>query len=48
MDLRRTVEDVVDLLAERAHSKGLELACSIPGGPGRPTCAATRCVWARC
>src|SRR6187401_1178941 len=32
MDLRRTVEDVVDLLAERAHSKGLELACSIPSG----------------
>ncbi len=30
MDLRRTGEDVVDLLAERAHSKGLELACSIP------------------
>src|SRR6267142_107886 len=30
MDLRRTVEDVVDLLAERAHIKGLELACSIP------------------
>jgi len=30
MDLRRTLEDVVDLLAERAHSKGLELACSIP------------------
>jgi two-component system sensor histidine kinase/response regulator len=30
MDLRRTVEDVVDLLAERAHSKGLELACSVP------------------
>jgi PAS domain S-box-containing protein len=30
MDLRRTVEDVVDLLAERAHAKGLELACSIP------------------
>jgi len=30
MDLRRTVEDVVELLAERAHSKGLELACSIP------------------
>ena len=30
MDLRRTIEDVVDLLAERAHSKGLELACSIP------------------
>src|SRR6267378_4107243 len=30
MDLRRTVEDVVDLLAERAHVKGLELACSIP------------------
>ena len=29
MDLRRTTEDVVDLLAERAHSKGLELACSI-------------------
>ena len=30
MDVRRTIEDVVDLLAERAHSKGLELACSIP------------------
>jgi len=30
MDLRRTIEDVVDLLAERAHSKGLELACGIP------------------
>ena len=30
MDLRRTLEDVVDLLAERAQSKGLELACSIP------------------
>jgi two-component system sensor histidine kinase/response regulator len=30
MDLRRTIEDVVDLLAERAHEKGLELACSIP------------------
>ena len=30
MDLRRTIEDVVDLLAERAHAKGLELACSIP------------------
>src|SRR5256886_10541251 len=31
MDLRRTIEDVVELLAERAHVKGLELACSIPG-----------------
>jgi len=30
MDLRRTIEDVVDLLAERAHAKGLELACSLP------------------
>src|SRR6266404_4740667 len=30
MDLRRTMEDIVDLLAERAHVKGLELACSIP------------------
>jgi PAS domain S-box-containing protein len=30
MDLRRTLEDVVDLLAERAHAKGLELACSVP------------------
>src|SRR5947208_13418092 len=30
MDLRRSLEDVVDLLAERAHVKGLELACSIP------------------
>src|SRR5438270_762234 len=32
MDLRRTMEDIVDLLAERAHAKGLELACSIPPG----------------
>jgi two-component system sensor histidine kinase/response regulator len=32
MDLRRTIEDIVDLLAERAHAKGLELACSIPSG----------------
>jgi two-component system sensor histidine kinase/response regulator len=30
MDLRSTLEDVVDLLAERAQIKGLELACSIP------------------
>src|SRR5688500_14354830 len=30
MDLRRTIEDIVDLLAERAHVKGLELAASIP------------------
>jgi CheY-like chemotaxis protein/anti-sigma regulatory factor (Ser/Thr protein kinase) len=29
MDLRRTIEDIVELLAERAHAKGLELACSI-------------------
>jgi two-component system, sensor histidine kinase and response regulator len=32
MDLRRTLEDIVELLAERAHVKGLELACSIPAG----------------
>jgi len=31
MDVRRVMEDTVDLLAERAHSKGLELVCSIPG-----------------
>src|SRR3954469_7674264 len=30
MDLRRTIEDIVELLAERAHVKGLELACSLP------------------
>src|ERR1700694_2799539 len=30
LDLRRTIEDIVKLLAERAHVKGLELACSIP------------------
>jgi PAS domain S-box-containing protein len=35
MDLRRTIEDIVDLLAEHAHAKGLELACSIP--PDLPT-----------
>ena len=28
--LRDIVEDAVDILAERAHSKGLELICSIP------------------
>jgi two-component system sensor histidine kinase/response regulator len=28
-DLHQTVEDVVEMLAERAHSKGLELMCSI-------------------
>jgi CheY-like chemotaxis protein/HPt (histidine-containing phosphotransfer) domain-containing protein len=32
MDLRRTLEDIVELLAERAHVKGLDLACSIPPG----------------
>jgi PAS domain S-box-containing protein len=30
MDLRRTIEDIVELLAERAHAKGLELACRVP------------------
>ncbi len=30
LDLRRTIEDIVELLADRAHVKGLELACSIP------------------
>jgi two-component system, sensor histidine kinase and response regulator len=30
MDVRRSLEDIVDLLAERAHAKGLELACRIP------------------
>jgi PAS domain S-box-containing protein len=35
MDLRRTIEDIVDLLAERAHAKGLELAYVIP--PDLPT-----------
>src|SRR5207247_3719055 len=30
MDLRRTVEDIAELLAERAHAKGLDVACSIP------------------
>ncbi len=30
MDLRKVVEDVVDLLSERANAKGLELACNLP------------------
>jgi two-component system, sensor histidine kinase and response regulator len=30
LDVRRSLEDIVDLLAERAHAKGLELACRIP------------------
>ena len=30
LDLRKALEDTVDLLAERAHAKGLELACRIP------------------
>jgi len=42
-DLHQTVEDVMEILAERAHSKGLELACLIEkevsavwqGDPGR-------------
>jgi PAS domain S-box-containing protein len=42
-DLRRSIEDVLDLLAEKAHSKGLELNCMIyndvpdglKGDPGR-------------
>ena len=42
-DLRATVEDTMGLLAERAHSKGLELAClieydvptALKGDPGR-------------
>ena len=29
-DLRRTVEDSLEILAERAHSKGLELICDLP------------------
>jgi PAS domain S-box-containing protein len=29
-DLRDTIEDTVELLAERAQSKGLELVCNIP------------------
>src|SRR5688500_10957694 len=29
-DLRQTVEDAVELLAERAQSKGLELECALP------------------
>ncbi|HEX2064586.1 MAG TPA: ATP-binding protein, partial [Acidimicrobiales bacterium] len=42
-DLRSVVEDVVGLLAEKAHAKGLELVCLVPpevptalrGDPGR-------------
>jgi two-component system, sensor histidine kinase and response regulator len=30
LDVRQSLEDIVDLLAERAHAKGLELACRIP------------------
>jgi PAS domain S-box-containing protein len=30
LDVRQSMEDIVDLLAERAHAKGLELACRIP------------------
>jgi len=30
VDLRRAVEDVVELLAESAYNKGLELVCTIP------------------
>ena len=29
-DLRQTVEESLELLAERAHTKGLELICDIP------------------
>ncbi|WP_179137247.1 response regulator [Candidatus Entotheonella palauensis] len=30
-DLRHTLEDTIELLADRAHTKGLELACMIHG-----------------
>ena len=30
LDVRQSLEDIADLLAERAHAKGLELACRIP------------------
>ena len=29
-DLRDTIEEIMELLAERAHTKGLELACHVP------------------
>ena len=48
MDLRRTIEDVVDLLAERAHEQGPRARLQHAGGPGHPRQAATRCAWARC
>ena len=35
MDVRATIEDIVELLAERAHAKGLDIACSIH--PDLPT-----------
>jgi signal transduction histidine kinase len=47
MDLRRTIEDTVELLAERAHVKG----SSSPAASRRarpPWCRAIRCASARC
>jgi two-component system sensor histidine kinase/response regulator len=36
--LRDVVEDAVDILAERAHSKGLELICDIPAESDTKVC----------
>jgi signal transduction histidine kinase len=38
-DLRAAVEDVADLLAERAHEKGLELVTAVQ--PGVQSCIPT-------
>ena len=47
-DLRTVVEDVVELLAPRAHAEGLELAVARSTGRCRTPCAATRCACGRC
>ncbi|HEY2416917.1 MAG TPA: response regulator, partial [Steroidobacteraceae bacterium] len=37
-NLRELIEDAVDILAERAHSKGLELICDIPAHIAATVC----------
>ncbi len=47
-DLYQAVEDVVELLAPRAHAKKIELACRIDDRPAAGRAAATPTACARC
>ena len=47
-DIRQVVESTIEILAERAQSKNLELVSLIHRPGCRPTCAATPDACARC